>query len=58
MSIFKAVVGFGLIFPGLSAFAIDQGSIEKSFQLNDGATVHLFKDGRWPWKINSDAPAV
>lgn len=46
MSIFKAIVGFGLVFSTLSAFAIDQGNIEKSVQLKDGSTVHQFKDGK------------
>ncbi|WP_426148893.1 CopK family periplasmic copper-binding protein [Polaromonas sp. DSR2-3-2] len=45
-------------FSGLSAFAVDQAGIEKSVELKDGSTVHLFKDGkmaRWQWKINSGA---
>ena len=46
MSIFKAIVGFGLVFSSLSVFAIDQGNIEKSVQLKDGSTVHQFKDGK------------
>ena len=46
MSIVKTVFGFGLIFSGLSAFAVDQAGIEKSVQLKDGSTVHLFKDGK------------
>lgn len=28
MSIFKSVVGLGLIFSGLSAFAVDQGALK------------------------------
>ncbi|WP_029524250.1 CopK family periplasmic copper-binding protein [Polaromonas glacialis] len=46
MSIVKTVVGFGLIFSGLSAFSVDQAGIEKSVELKDGSTVHLFKDGK------------
>jgi hypothetical protein len=46
MSIVKAVVGFGLIFSGLSAFAVDQAGIGKSVKIKDGSTVHLFKDGK------------
>ena len=46
MSVFKTVVGFSLVSSGVSAYAIDQLVIEKSVKLIDGATVHVFKDGR------------
>jgi hypothetical protein len=46
MSFLKSIVGLGLIFSSLSAFAVDQGGIEKSVELKDGSTVHLFKDGK------------
>lgn len=46
MSIIKAVVGLSLILSGVSAFAIDREGIEKSVQLKDGSTVHVFKDGK------------
>ena len=29
-----------------SAFAIDTANIEKSYDLKDGSTVHVFKDGK------------
>lgn len=50
MSIFKAIVGFGLVFSSLSAFAIDQENIEKSVQFKNGSTVHQFKDGKMAMK--------
>ncbi|MBT9476311.1 CopK family periplasmic copper-binding protein [Polaromonas sp.] len=46
MSFLKSIVGLGLIFSSLSAFAVDQGGIEKSVEPKDGSTVHLFKDGK------------
>ena len=46
MSTFKIVVGLSLALSGVSAFAIDQVAIEKSVQLKDGSTVHVFKDGK------------
>ena len=29
-----------------SAFAIDTANVEKSYELKDGSTVHVFKDGK------------
>jgi len=29
-----------------SAFAVDQAQIQKSIELKDGSTVHIFKDGK------------
>ena len=29
-----------------SAFAVDQGNVEKSYELKDGSTVYIFKDGK------------
>jgi len=46
MSVFKTVVGLSLLLSGLSAFAIDREGIERSIQLKDGSTVHVFKDGK------------
>ena len=30
----------------LSAFAVDENQVEKSIQLKDGSTVHIFADGK------------
>lgn len=30
----------------LSAFAVDQGNVQKSIELKDGSTVYIFKDGK------------
>lgn len=30
----------------LSAFAVDTGNVKKSFELKDGSTVYIFKDGK------------
>lgn len=30
----------------VSAFAFDEGQVQKSVQLKDGSTVHIFKDGK------------
>ncbi len=30
----------------LSAFAVDNSKVEKSIELKDGSTVHVFKDGK------------
>lgn len=46
MSVFKTVVGLSLLLSGLSAFAVDREGIERSIQLKDGSTVHVFKDGK------------
>ena len=46
MSIRKTIIALSLVFPSLSAFAVDQGDIEKSVQLKGGSTVHQFKDGK------------
>lgn len=46
MSVLKTVVGLSLVLSGVSAFAIDREGIEKSVQLKDGSTVHVFKDGK------------
>ncbi|MFZ3139070.1 CopK family periplasmic copper-binding protein [Polaromonas sp.] len=46
MLINKSIIGLSLVFAGVSAFALDQAGIEKSIQLKDGSTVHLFKDGK------------
>ena len=46
MSFFKTVVGLSLVLSGVSAFAVDQVAVEKSVQLKDGSTVHVFKDGK------------
>ena len=40
-----AIVSIALLVPALSAFAIDQGDVNKSVRLKDGSTVHQFKDG-------------
>ncbi|NMG29959.1 periplasmic Cu(I)/Cu(II)-binding protein CopK [Aromatoleum evansii] len=29
-----------------SVFAVDQSTVEKSYQLKDGSTVYVFKDGK------------
>ncbi|MCC4117697.1 periplasmic Cu(I)/Cu(II)-binding protein CopK [Aromatoleum toluclasticum] len=29
-----------------TAFAVDQGKVEKSYELKDGSTVYVFKDGK------------
>lgn len=29
-----------------SAFAVDKGTVEKSYELKDGSTVYVFKDGK------------
>lgn len=41
-----AIVSIALLVPALSAFAIDQGDVNKSVRLKDGSTVHQFKDGK------------
>lgn len=41
-----AIVSLALVLPALSAFAVDQRDIEKSVQLKDGSTVHVFKGGK------------
>lgn len=46
MNFRTAVVSFALLAPALSAFAVDQANVEKSVQLKDGSTVHVFKDGK------------
>ena len=46
MAIQKNIIAISLILSSLSAFAIDQSGIEKSIQLKDGSTVHIFKDGK------------
>jgi hypothetical protein len=42
----KTIIALSLVLPALSAFAMDQGNIDKSVQLKSGATVHQFKDGK------------
>ena len=46
MSIFKTVISLSLVLSGVSVFALDREAIEKSVQLKDGSTVHVFKDGK------------
>ncbi|WP_136420417.1 periplasmic Cu(I)/Cu(II)-binding protein CopK [Herbaspirillum sp. ST 5-3] len=38
------VIAGGVV--AVSAFAWDDGGIEKSIELKDGSTVHVFKDGK------------
>ena len=42
----KTIIALCLVLPALSAFAMDQGNIDKSVQLKGGSTVHQFKDGK------------
>ncbi|MCM2295647.1 CopK family periplasmic copper-binding protein [Rhodoferax sp.] len=46
MSIRKSILVLSLVFPALSAFALDNTDIVKSTQLKDGSTVYQFKDGK------------
>ena len=46
LSVFKTVVALSLLLSGLSAFALDREGIERSIQLKDCSTVHVFKDGK------------
>ena len=46
MSTRTAVIALSLGLSALSAFAVDQGGVEKSTLLKDGSTVHQFKDGK------------
>lgn len=46
MAIRKTIIALSLVLPALSAFAVDQGGIEKSGQLKGGFTVHQFNDGK------------
>ena len=36
----------------LSAFAVDANQVEKSIQLKDGSTVHVFADGKMAMENN------
>lgn len=40
----------------LSAFAVDANQVEKSIQLNDGSTVHVFADGKMAMENNVGRP--
>lgn len=46
MSVRNTLIALSLVVQALSAFALDQGNITKTVQLNDGTTVHQFKDGK------------
>lgn len=46
MSIRKSILVLSLALPALSAFAVSNQAIVKSTQLQDGAIVHQFKDGK------------
>lgn len=46
MSTRTTVIALSLGLSALSAFAVDQGGVEKSTLLKDGSTVHQFKDGK------------
>lgn len=46
MSIRKSILVLSLALPALSAFAVSNQDIVKSTQLQDGAIVHQFKDGK------------
>lgn len=41
----------------LAAFALDHANIEKSIQLKDGSTVHIFKDGKMAMENPDGRPA-
>ncbi len=42
----KVLVAVAVSAVAMSAFAWDDGGIEKSIDLKDGSTVHVFKDGK------------
>ena len=42
----KILVGAASGIIALSAFALDSTQVEKSIELKDGSTVHIFKDGK------------
>lgn len=46
MSTRTTVIALSLGLSALSAFAVDQSSVEKSILLKDGSTVHQFKGGK------------
>ncbi|MFC5301821.1 periplasmic Cu(I)/Cu(II)-binding protein CopK [Azospira restricta] len=42
----KLVTTAASILIATSAFAVDQGNVVKSYELKDGSTVYVFKDGK------------
>lgn len=43
---FLVLAAMSTIGVSVSAFAIDSAQVQKSVQLKDGSTVHIFKDGK------------
>lgn len=41
---FLAIVALSSL--GISAYAVDASQVEKSIELKDGSTVHIFKNGK------------
>ncbi|NMG29962.1 periplasmic Cu(I)/Cu(II)-binding protein CopK [Aromatoleum evansii] len=42
----KLIASAASVLIATSAFAVDQGNVEKSYELKDGSTVYIFKDGK------------
>lgn len=42
----KTAIALASTLIAASAFAVDEGNIEKSYSLKDGSTVYVFKDGK------------
>ena len=42
----KAIAAAASVIIATSAFAVDRGNVEKAYELKDGSTVYVFKDGK------------
>lgn len=42
----KTLIALATGMVALSAYAVDASKVEKSFELKDGSTVYIFKDGK------------
>lgn len=42
----KFIVAATSVIVATSAFAVDRGNVEKAYELKDGSTVYVFKDGK------------
>jgi hypothetical protein len=46
MEMLKELALTAVMLASTTAFAVDQGAVDKSFALKDGSTVYIFKDGK------------